>query len=708
MNTHSMPNPDAAGIAALSRREFLTLLASGIIIYLHPCEVAEAQQELPKDFNAFLRIGEDGTVTVFTGKVELGQGIITSLAQMAAEELDVPFSAVRLVMGDTDLCPFDRGTFGSMSTRFFGPPLREAAGEARAVLMELASEKLGVPADQLTVAGGFVSRRQDPGVRVSYAELARGKRIEKHLGRKPGLKSFAQFTVSGQPLRRADAVQKVTGQAKYAGDIRLPGMLYARILRPPAHGAKLKSVDTSAAEKMPGIRLVREGDLLAVLHEWPDMAERARAQIKAEYDLPGAEPNQETIYQHVVDHAPEGRVAGQGGDLSQGEQLARKKFDQVYHTPYVAHAPMEPHTAVAAFEGNKITIWLSTQSPFSAKSEVARALGIAPENVRVITPFVGGGFGGKNRNRQAVEAALLARAAGKPVHLAWSREEEFFFDTFQPASVVRIRSGLDADNRITFWDYHVHSAGNRGTEMFYDIPHYRTTTYGGWMGGPSLHPFEVGAWRAPGNNTNSFARESHIDFLAAQAGLDPLGFRLQNMKDARMRNVLEKAAQAFGWKPAKSPSGRGYGVACGLDAGAYVALMAEVRVDRKTGEISVTRLLCAQDMGQVINPEGARMQMEGCLMMGLGYALSEELHFRNGRILDLNFSDYAIPRFSWMPRLETILVENNSLSPQGGGEPAIINVGAVLANAVFDAISVRFNRLPMTPSRVVKEIAKPA
>ena len=706
MKIHHADYPELAGTATLNRHDFLKLLAGGIIIFMYPPAVLEAQQGLSRDFNAFLRIGEDGLVTVFTGKVELGQGIMTSLAQMAAEELDVPLLSVRLVMGDTESCPYDMGTFGSMTTRFFGPPLREAAAEARMVLIQLAADKLGLPKEQLLTKNGFVVNSKSADQRVSFASLAMGRRIEKHLEPRPTPKNHAQFSVSGQPALRVDASEKVTGQARYAADIRLPGMLYARILRPPAHGAKLKSVDTAPAEKVSGARVIRVDDLIAVVHEQPDMAARALARIKAEYDLPTSGSDDETIYKDLLDRAPQGRTAGQGGDLSKGEELATTKHESTYYTPYVAHAPMEPHAAVVAIEGDKVTVWASTQTPFPARNEVARALNMSPDNVRVIAPFVGGGFGGKTRNRQVVEAALLARAAGKPVNLAWTREEEFFYDTFQPASIIKIRSGLDAAHRITFWDYQVYCAGNRGAEMFYDIPHHRTMTYGSWMGGPNMHPFEVGAWRAPGNNTNCFARESHIDVMAAAAGLDPLEFRLANMKDTRMRKVLEKAAAGFGWKPGKAPSGRGVVLACGLDAGTYVALMAEIEADKKTGEIKAKRILCAQDMGQVINPEGARMQMEGCMMMGLGYALSEELHFQNGRIRDLNFGDYGIPRFAWLPRLETFLVENDALAPQGGGEPAIVNIGAVLANALFDALGVRLNRLPMTPSRVLKALAK--
>ncbi|MBI2948894.1 MAG: xanthine dehydrogenase family protein molybdopterin-binding subunit [Verrucomicrobia bacterium] len=673
----------------LNRRALLKLLGGGILVFIYSPRSLQAQDKLP---SGFIQIGPEGTITLLTGKIEMGQGVITSLAQMAAEELDVPLSAMRVLMGDTQLCPADAdgGTWGSLTTRNFGPSLRSAAARARAILVQLASEQLGVPKDQLFTREGFVLKRSDENVLVSYASLAGGKNVETHLTQTPVPKAFTQFTLSGKPAPRIDAIEKVTGQARYAADIRLPGMLYARILRPPARGAKLKSADMSEAEKVPGVRVVRTGTLLAVLHEQPDIAEQALALVKAEYDLPQSGPDDESIDQYLLGRAPTGQIVGQKGSVLTGEQLATSKLAQTYYTPYVAHAPIEPHAAVASMEAGRLTVWASTQTPSGTRSETGAA--------RVITPYVGGGFGGKISNQQAIEAAQLARAVGKPVNVTWTREEEFFYDTFQCPSIIKINSGLDQNNRITFWDYQVYFAGDRGAAFFYDVPHYRVRRHGTYS---EAQPFAGGPWRAPGANANCFARESHIDALAAAARVDPLEFRLLHLKNTRVRQVLEKAAENFGWQPAKPSSGRGFGVACGEDAGAYVAMMAEVAVDQKSGTIQVKRILCAQDMGQVINPEGARMQMEGGMMMGLGYSLSEELHFSNGSILDLNFHKYHIPRFSSMPKLETVIVQNNALSPQGGGEPPIITTGAVLANAVFDAIGVRLNRLPMTSERVL-------
>ncbi|MFQ6038609.1 MAG: molybdopterin cofactor-binding domain-containing protein, partial [Candidatus Aminicenantales bacterium] len=604
------------------------------------------------------------------------------------------------------LCPWDMGTFGSMSTRFFGPPLRAAAAEARQVLLELAAEHLKVPAKELVVKEGIITHRSRKDMKVSYAELARGKKIVRRLGRKAPLENPSDFTIVHTPVLRRDGREKVTGQAKFAGDIREPGMLYARILRPPAHGAKMLRVDTSAARKIPGVKVVEEKDLIAVLHEDPEAAGRALQSIKAEFERPKTGIDHTNIFDHLLKMASEGEVVSQGGDLTQGERQAEKVVEKTYYDGYKAHATIETHTALAKVEGQKAVIWASTQTPFRLREEAAATLGIPAKNVRVITPFVGAGFGGKTRNQQAVEAVRLSRLTGKPVQVAWTRAEEFFYDTFRPAAVVKIRSGVDGKGRIVLWDYKVYFAGERGSQHFYDIPHHRTMSFGGgWRGVPGAHPFGTGAWRAPANNTNTFARESHIDILAAASGEDPLEFRLKNLKDKRMIRVLKAAAEKFGWTPARAPSGRGFGIATGLDAGTYVAHMAEVEVDRKAGDVRVKRVVCAQDMGLSINPEGARIQMEGCITMGLGYALREDIRFRDGEIFDLNFDTYEIPRFSWVPRIETVLIDDPNAQPQGGGEPAIIAMGGLVANAVFDAVGARVFQLPITPARVKAALA---
>jgi isoquinoline 1-oxidoreductase len=441
---------------------------------------------------------------------------------------------------------------------------------------------------------------------------------------------------------------------------------------------------------------VEDGKIIAVLCKTPDEAQAALAKIKAEWVEPQAKVDDKNIFEHLLNSADDGEVVDRGGNIKKGEKLADMVIEQTYLDGYVAHAPMEPHSAVAKIEGDKVTVWASTQTPFRLKDEAAEALDIPADNVRVLTPFVGGGFGGKSRNRQAIEAVVLAKAAGKPVQVAWTRAEEFFYDSFRPAAVVKIRSGLDKSGKIVFWDYGVYFAGERGSEHFYDIPHHVTAAYGG----EDAHPFDTGAWRAPGNNTNTFARESQIDIMAVKAQMDPVEFRLRNLVDERMIRVLKAAAKKFGWTGAKAPSGRGFGVACGTDVGTCVATIAEVEVDKKTGHVQPKRVVCAQDMGMVVNPAGATIQVEGCVTMGLGYALTEDVRFKGGRVLDLNFATYELPRFSQVPKIETVLIDDKDSPAQGGGEPGIIVMGAVMANAVYDATGARVLQLPVTPERI--------
>ncbi len=698
----------------LGRRDFVKLTGGGLFVLftIRPSAEEEEQerrgggQAYPTDLNAYLHVRTDGRVDCFVGKVELGQGNMTSLGQMLAEELDVAPSSVDIVMGDTDLCPYDMGTFGSMSIRVFGPVLRQAGAEARAVLLQLASERLRVPIDRLVVKDGVVGDRTDVKKSVTYGQLTEGKRIERRLDVKLPAKAVKSFTVIGKPVARRDAVDKVTGKGKYAGDIAPAGALHARIFRPPSHFATMTQVDTSAAEAVPGVKVLRDGDTIAVLHEHRDEADKALSLVKAQFTRNDPRVDDKTIFDHLVKNAPSSRTVAEGGSLVEGERVVSGVIEHRYEDSYVAHAAMETHSAVAAVENGKVTIWAGTQTPFPLKNQVMQALRLPADKVRVITPYVGGGFGGKSASRQGVEAARLAMLTGKPVRVVWSREEEFFYDTFRPAAVITIRSGIDSSKKIRLWDYTVYMAGERGAAQFYNIPNHRTVSAGGGFGGGATpHPFATGAWRAPGNNTNAFARESQVDIMAAKAVMDPVEFRRTNLTDPRMLRVLEVAAKKFGWTPRATPSGRGVGVACSIDAGTYVCLMAEVAVDRSTGHVQVKRVVCAQEMGVVVNPDGALQQIEGCITMGLGYTLSEEVHFKGGEILDRNFDTYELPRFSWVPRIEATIVDAPDIAAAGGGEPAIVPVGAVVANAIFDATSIRMVRMAMTPERLRAALA---
>lgn len=698
----------------IPRRDFFKYMGGGgILIMVQPWKAlsldSDSLQEsrsLPKDFNAFLHIGEDGTVTCFTGKVELGQGNTTALAMMMADELDVSYKSVKMIMGDTDLVPWDDGTWGSTSIREFGPPMRIAAAEAKAVLLQLGSEYLKVPVNQLITRDGIIFKKGDDKINVSYARLTKGQKIERHLKGTPEVKKSTEFKIITKPYLRQDAYAKVTGDAKYAGDFKLPGMLHARIVRPPSYRAKLVSVDTSLAEKIEGIQVVRENDFVALLHNDRDKVDEAIVKVKAECTSDEMKVNDKTVYDHFDKSGKKGIIVNKEGDINKGRKLSDTVFESVFRHSYVAHAPIEPHTAFATTDGDRITVWASAQTPFLTQETIAASLGLSLEKVRVIIPYVGGGFGGKGDNPQAVEAARLTKITGKPVMVAWTRPEEFFYDTLRSAALIKLSSGIDSKGKITFWDYSVYYAGDRGADTIYDVPDQLTTVYEQGENDPDVHPFATGPWRAPGNSNNTFAREMQICLMAAKAGMDPLDFRLKNLKDEKMIEVLKAVADKFGYIPGKSPSGRGYGIACGTDVDTWVALMAEAEVDKNTGRIKVKRVVCAQNMGLCVNPAGTVLQMEGCITMGLGYSLTEEVLFEGGKMLSTNYDNYEIPRFSWVPKIDTVILNKPDQPPHGGGEPAVIGMGAIIASAIFDATGAVLYDMPMTPAKVLEALKK--
>lgn len=709
-------NPELATTKSrlnLKRRDFFTLLGGGVAVYLssrNPSELLALplvqRREVPEDFNAFLTIHEDGTVICHVGKIEMGQGPITSLPQQVADELDVRIESIKMLMGDTALCSYDAGTWGSLTTREYSHYLRAACAEARAVLVQLAAKHLDIKPVNTKVKDGMVYDATNPEKKISYGWLTKGNRIEESLEEKPKVKDHTEFHYVGQSFLHADARLKVTGEAEYTADIPMEGRVYARVLRPPSHHVELLAVDYSEAEKMDGVEVVRNGDLIAVLHELPDMAEKALATIKAEYTVDDKEVDDESIFEHLFNAEGNTREREKEGELGEGEELADIIVESEFHDGYKAHAPIEPHTALAIWEGEKVTVWASAQSPFGAQDQIAQELGMALENVRVISPFVGGGFGGKIYHPQALEAAKIARLAKKPVLLVYTREEEFFMDFFRSAAAIRIRSGITEKGLITMWDYKHYFFEARGSDTIYNVPHKLTTGYSAKRGSP-VQPLPTGAWRAPGANSNTFARESHIDIMAAKLGVDPVEFRLRNLSDEKMIAVLEALVDKFGYTPAKGPSGRGIGMACGTDAGTWVAVMVEVKVDTETGDVQAIKAVVSQDMGMCVNPQGSIIQAEGCVTMGMGYALAEDIEFKGGDVITANFDTYQLPLFSWIPEtIDTVILDRQDQAPQGGGEPAIICMGGALANAIYDACGSRVYRMPMTPERVLAGMPK--
>jgi nicotinate dehydrogenase subunit B len=641
----------------------------------------------------WLTVHPDSRVTAYAGKVEYGQGIRTGLAMEVADELRLPLSAVEVVLADTDRVPWDMGTFGSQSTARIGLHLRRAAATAREALLELAAGRLDLPVSELVCRDGRIASRHAPTGGLTYGELVAGRSLVRDLDEQAALTPAAEFTVMGRPAPRVDAVARVTGQARYSQDILLPDMLYAAILRPPSYGARLLDLDTAAAERLPGVALVvREDDLVAVLAETDEQAALGLRLLAARWQEPAEQPSHLDM-PAILLAAHEAATTQEAGDPDEGFRLADAVLEATYYVPFVSNAPMEPRAAVAAWEDGRLTVWAGSQRPFGVRAELARYFGLDESRVRVIAPEIGGGFGTKSYYPTALEAARLARAAGQPVRVAYTRAEEMAWTTFRPAALIEVRSGFRADGTIVAWEFRAYHAGQsafigrRGSETPYAVPHVRVTV------AASDSPLRTGSYRSLGGSVNHFARESHMDEIAAATGIDPVELRLRNLAHPRFRRVLERAAADFGWSAAPAPSRRGVGVALGLDVGSYVAMC--VQLDVAGAEVRVERVVTALDCGLVVNPEGARSQVEGSVVMGMGPALTEAIEFHRGAITTASFARYRVPRSNNAPRIEVALVGDADTPSTGAGEPGIVPVAAAIANAVFDRTGRRIRELPI-------------
>lgn len=642
----------------------------------------------------WLTVRPDGSVTAYAGKVEYGQNIRTGFAMEVADELRVPLSAVEVVLGDTDRVPWDAGTFGSRSTAFVGLQLRKAAATARQALLELAADRLDLPVSELVCREGRVFPRSDPGRSLSYGELVAGQRLQREIRDETPLTPAAEFTVMGKPVPRIDAVARVTGQAVYSQDVVLPGMLFAKVLRPPSFGARLISVDTAIAERMPGVvQVVCDGDLVAVLAETDEQAELAAKMLRAEWEEQADQPSQWDMPDLLLRTATDTAIMQEAGSLEEGFRQADHILEAAYYVPYISNVPMEPRAAVAEWRDGRLTVWAGGQRPFGIRAEVAGYFGIDVERVRVISTEIGGGFGSKSYYPVALEAARLAKAAGRPVRVALTRVEDTVWSTFRPAALILIRSGVKADGTIVAWDYRAYHAGDRaviarrGSESPYAVPHVRVEV------SCAASPLRAGSYRSLGGAVNHFAREVHIDEIAAAVGMDPVELRLWNLTHPRFRRVLETAAARFGWSGARPPSGRGVGVAIGLDVGSYAATCVEL--DVQGSEVKVARVVGTIDCGLVVNPEGVKNQGEGSIVMALGTALYEGIEFESGRILNAGFARYRVPRIGNTPAIEVIPVGDPETPSTGAGEPLFVPVAAAIANAVFDRTGKRIRELPL-------------
>jgi nicotinate dehydrogenase subunit B len=688
-----------------TRREFFRLLGGGVVV-LFLLQEATAYQEsggrprrgfggtMPQEIGAWLHVGEDGAVTVYTGKVEVGQDIRTSLTQAVAEELHAPVASIRLVMADTALTPFDMGTFGSRTTPTMASQLRKVAAAAREALIEMAAERWHVDRGSLTAADGKVT---DSGTHQSldFGSLSRGARLMKTVSDDAPTGTPAQWQVAGHSIPKVNGRAIVTGAHHYASDIMRPGMMYGKILRPPSFQATLTSVDTRKAGAMPGVVVLHEGDFVGVAAPHPQLAAAAVEAIRAEWKRT-PQPSGRELFEYLKKNPAEGRGFGgrdqqAQGSVEEGLAAAEKKLQATFTVAYIAHAPLEPRAAVAEWVDGRLTVWTGTQRPFGVRSELAQAFHLPEEQVRVIVPDTGAGYGGKHTGEVAIEAARLAKAAGKPVKRTWTREEEFTWAYFRPAGVIDVTAGVRGDGTVTAWEFHNYNSGSAGIRTLYDIPHQRIEFH------PASSPLRQGSYRGLAATANHFAREMHMDELARMVGMDPLEFRLRNLKDPRLKAVLTAAAERFGWSGPHHPTGHGVGIAGGFEKGSYVATCAEVAVDKSSGRLKVVRLVTAFDCGAVVNPDHLKNQIEGAAMMGLGGALYEAIEFDNGTILSNRFSRYRVPRFSDMPRIEAVLVERKDLPPAGAGETPIVAVAPAIGNAIFDAAGVRLRSLPMAP-----------
>jgi isoquinoline 1-oxidoreductase len=680
----------------MNRREFVEIAGAGLLIVV-TAPLSDAQRRGgdagPATLESRLHIAEDGTIAILSGKIEEGQGALTELAMAAAEELRVPLDRVRMVIGDTEGTPNDGTTAGSGTTPRTAPVVRKAAAAARELLLAVAARQLGADAARLEVRDGAV---QFAGKRYSYADLARSPELA--AAYKDALPAGAALTPArdwqllGKPQARLDTRDLVTGAHRFPSDIVRPGMLYGRVLRPPSYGATLAGVDLSAAQKMPGVTAVRDGEFVACAARTTFAARKALDAISptAQWNRV-AQPSSDDLFAQLKQHAnPNGRPSGQErGSVDKALSDAAHKLKATYQVAFVQHAPMEPRAAVAEWQDGRLTVWTGTSNPGSVRQQLAETLHAPLANVRVIVPHFGGGFGGKHSAEAAVEAARLAKEAGRPVAVHWTRAEEFMWAYFRPAALIEVEAGLDSARSLSAWDFTNYNSGGSALDTPYRVPHARVKFIG------SDPPLKQGSYRVLAATANNFAREAFTDELAEAAGKDPLEFRLAHLDNERLRNVLAAAAERFGWaeRRKKRRFGTGIGLACGTEKNSVVAACCELQVEN--GVPRLIEVVQAFECGAIYNPANLRAQVEGAIMMGVGPALREEILFKDGKISNGRFASYRVPRFRDLPKLEVILLDRKDLESAGAGETPIIAIAPAIANAVFDATSQRVRTMPI-------------
>jgi nicotinate dehydrogenase subunit B len=708
----------------------------------------------PKELDSWLAVMQDGNITMFTGKVDIGTGTRTALAQIVAEELDVPFHRVTMAMGDTAKTVDQGRTVGSNTIPRGGPQLRQAAAAARAELLKLAANRLGTPVEQLTVTDGVVTVAGNPEKKISYGELIGGKHFNVKItatGYQTAMivapevkaKSYQNYKIVGRPIRRVDLPPKFTGEYTYTPDFRVPGMLHGRPVRPYTAVAKPLKVDQGSIAHIPGVvKVVQEGSFVGVVAETEWAAIQAAKTLKVTWSKPQTQmpANREAVDTYLTDTKPVRELTPvKRGDVDSAFSQAAKALQATYHWPFQNHGMMLPSCALADVQGNKATIWTGAQGPFTTRDRISGMMNVPKKNVDVHYVESSGCYGRLTADDAAEDAVLMSRAVGKPVRVQWMRADEQVWAPKGPQQLQTIRAALDARGKVTAWDYLDRSFpwtesqgtpqlaerqigieptnpgnpnGAGGAGEIYDFENIKIESKTiPWMF-PEPMPLRTASLRSPGEPPRVFATESFIDEIAAELRMDPVQFRLTYLKNnERISEALRAVAEKSGWaeRPSPAPASsekilRGRGVAVNLRGGSIPAVVAEVEVDTSTGKVRVTRITIAFDCGLIINPDGVRNQIEGNMMQGVSRTLFEEVKFDATGVKSFDWASYPVLRFQDVPDVQIQLINRPELPATGAAEGPIVVVPAAIANAVFDATGVRLREIPFTPDRVLNAL----
>ena len=712
----------------------------------------------PTSLDSWLVITPDGFVTFYTSKVELGTGTITALAQIVAEELDVPFDKIKMDSGDTSRTIEQGSTVGSRTIERAGPQIRQAAAAARQELLKLAAARLNAPVDKLAVTDGVVAVAADPAKKVSYGQLIGGKKFntkitasgtgwDMKVAPEVKAKNPKDYKIVGRSVRRVELPAKVTGEHDYIHDVRIPGMLHARVVRPPVINTEPVSIDRESIKGIPGVfMIVREGKFVGVVAKTEWAAIKAAQALKVTWSKPTSKVpgTPEEVFAYLKNTKPARTLKPvDKGDPANALSQAKKNYQATYRWPFQMHGMIGPSCAIAEVKGDKATIWSGPQGPFRTRGAVAKLLNIPEQNVRIIYHEASGSYGRMSTDDGAEDAALLSRAAGAPVRVQWSRQDEHGWEPKGPAQLDEAKAAVDGDGKLLAWDFvdygqpwtasgatpllaslqvgiqPTNPGGPNGTQSsgeIYPVPNQRIVAHLVNWHFPEPIPLRTSNLRAPGDIARCFASESLIDEIAADLKVDPLEFRLRSLSgNKRGIDCLQAAADKAGWQRRPSPApaaagniAKGRGIALTQRANTYVATVAEVEVNKTTGQVAVKRIVCSHDCGLMINPDGVKNQVEGNVIQGVSRALLEEVTFNANGVTSLDWATYPILRFPDVPALDVVLINRPEMQPLGAGEGATIPPAAAIANAIFDAVGVRLREGPFTPKRVLTAMQKKA